>query len=107
MREQIGVVRRAVREAAFEQITENIILFDPHIVEGERSGVGAAPAELVLMRRDFKARIIALDNHAAIAFGAVARAGFAHNEPGHRRALRAIEFGTIEPVAVICALHRE
>jgi hypothetical protein len=60
---------------AGQQIAQHIICRDEHIVERNRPGIGAAPAELFLIFLDLKAFIFGLHDHAAIAlFDTIARA---------------------------------
>ena len=91
MSQQIGLVGRAMGNAAAQDVAQHIFRLNTHVVERDRAGIGATPAQLVLIGRHAEAFIVTLDDQAAIALITIVRAGFAHHQIGLRGALRAIE----------------
>src|ERR1035441_4478359 len=82
-----------------QQIAQDVLWRDVHVVEHHRSSVGTAPTELVLVLADDEAGHLLLDDRTAVAFPSVTR-GPRHHEVILRRALRGENLQAVEPIAL-------
>src|ERR1039457_1061951 len=99
MAEETGLVDYTEIMIAGQQIAQDILRRDVHVVEHDRPGVGPAPAKLILVLADDKPGRFLLDYGASIAFISVER-GPRHHEVVLRGALRAEDLQTIEAIAL-------